>query len=156
MCWADERKPEMTRIRRCAVLVLLVGFWAYVSVELNPAGQGQEGISLVLTSVWLGTYFALPGLLATWTAFADQPLAVRLPLVTWLAALIGLMGTWGDIRNSTGQDANSFFLLVLLPVTGFQTIGLGLLRQRCGWRITYEGLDCAAAERDDVARQEIG
>ena len=104
----------MTPTLRRILLGMLIGLWAYVSVALNPAGTPLREDSLLAAYgpyTWFGAYLALPCLFAVWAALAQQPLTVRLPRAMGCAALLGLMGTWGYVRNRPEGKPDMDFLL---------------------------------------------
>ncbi len=140
----DRRTPVMTPTLRRSILGMLTGLWAYVSVALNPLGTPLRGDTLLANSgpyMWFGAYLALPCLFAIWVALAKQPLTVRLPRAVAFAALLGLMGTWGHVRNTPERKPDIDFPLILLSVSALQAMPLALLRWWYGWHLRVEGDD---------------
>jgi hypothetical protein len=112
--------------------------WAYVSVAFNSIGTPVDDETLFSGLgfyIWIGAFWALPCLLAVWAALASQSLTIRLPRVVGLAALLGLMHTWGKIRNTQAQDVDVDSVLVVLLLTSLQAIALVPLRRRYGWHV---------------------
>jgi len=149
-CWAteitthssDRRSPVMTPTLRRILLGMLIGLWAYVSVALNPTGTPVREDALLAAYgpyAWFGAYSALPCLCAVWAALAQQPLTARLPRAMACAAVLGLMGTWGYVRNRPEGKPDIDFLLMLLSTTCLQAMALALLRWRYGWQVRVEG-----------------
>ena len=121
---------------------MLIGLWAYVSVALNPTGLPLREDTLLAAYgpyAWFGAIFALPCLFAVWAALARQPLTVRLPRAMGCVALLGLMGTWGCIRNRPEGKPDIDFLLMILSITCIQAMAIALLRRRYGWQVRVEG-----------------
>ena len=52
-----------------------------------------------------------------------------------LAALMGLMVTWGQIRNTQSRDVDMNCVLLLLSVTCLQALCLVPLYSRFGWHV---------------------
>ena len=146
---SDCPSPAKNRTLRGIFVAVLVVLWAYGSVALNPMGTPAEG-STILTAlgpfVWIGAFCALPCLLAIWAALAKQRLTVRLPRVAGVAALMGLMATWGQIRNTQERDVDIDFVLLVLSVTCLQAIALVPLRRRYGWHVITEVTDSSSGQ----------
>ena len=130
------------RVLRGILVALLVALWTCASVVLNPMGtlvaDDEKNIAKVGPYLWFGAMSALPCLFAVWAALTTQAWPMRVPLVAGVAALMGLMVTWGQIRNTQSRDVDMNSVLLLLSVTCLHALCLVPLYRRFGWHVVAE------------------
>lgn len=133
----------MSERRRMIVLALLTGLHAAAAVFLAPVDFLEpESYSGYAKFAVVGFFLVPPALLAMCAVFGPWPIAVRLPLATWLACALALLlafGVWrGEYGNGLASDPSEFAASCFGgPVVQFLTLlsPLALLRGLRRWRL---------------------
>ena len=94
----------MSERRRLIVLALLTGLHAAAAVFVAPVDFLEpESYSGYAKFVVVGFFLVPPALLAFIAVFGPWPIAVRLPLTSWLVCVLALLLTYGVWRGDCGD-----------------------------------------------------